>query len=236
MFDSTWRQFGNEGQRWMYRFVSCQRIVKHLTAIGANVDASDNDGRTALHLACIRNQVVAVKYLIESGANVEVKSKNNRTALHFAGDKGHHEIIEILIQHGANVNAVTMNGITSIHLASSRNNFAIVRLLSEHGAIMDASTNTGVIVLHFAVVFGQLNLVHVLLKYDRNDKIILPTNEYTSTSYHPAKPNAPTGKLDDKCANALDSTIDVMGAIQLVMEFGRFEIVRDIIEKFHCRR
>jgi ankyrin repeat protein len=164
---------------------------------------------------------------------VEKHDKDKLIALQIGSSKSHFRIVQTLIEHGSNVNAVNNDGFTPLFLASSYDNFATVQYFIEHGAHVDVSNNSGVTALHFATAFGWLSLVKFLLKYNADHKIG-GTNECLSNSLLLARPVTFGGILGDDFADVLTHNIDVMSAIQLVIEFGHFDIVKDLIEKFHC--
>jgi len=55
--------------------------VKLLLEKGANIEAKDNDGDTALINAAIKGETEMVKLLLEKGANIEAKDNKGETAL-----------------------------------------------------------------------------------------------------------------------------------------------------------
>ena len=55
--------------------------VRELIENGADVDAKNNDGKTALHKAALRGNVDVVKVLIENRADVVAKDECGKTAL-----------------------------------------------------------------------------------------------------------------------------------------------------------
>lgn len=60
-------------------------VIEYLLTHGANVDAVDNDRRSALMMAASRSRADAVKALLEIGkANVQLEDKDGRTAEHYA--------------------------------------------------------------------------------------------------------------------------------------------------------
>lgn len=77
-------------------------IITMLLQAGARVNDCDDDGITALHLACImNNDPLRVRLLIDASADVTVVSKHGRTALMEAITDGATAAAEILIDSGA---------------------------------------------------------------------------------------------------------------------------------------
>ncbi len=70
--------------------------VKESITNGANVDARDENGKTALYWAARRGQIDVAKVLIAKGVNVNVKDKNNETAVEIAIRCGYHQIAELI--------------------------------------------------------------------------------------------------------------------------------------------
>ena len=61
------------------------RVGKKLVQYGADVDATDADGKTPLINAAFKNRTESANFLLRSGADVNFKMKTyNYTALHFA--------------------------------------------------------------------------------------------------------------------------------------------------------
>ena len=58
--------------------------ITALIKAGADIDAQDEDGLTALMSATARGNLEAVKALIEAGADANIKDKKGRTAAYFA--------------------------------------------------------------------------------------------------------------------------------------------------------
>jgi ankyrin repeat protein len=61
-------------------------LTQLLIKAGASIEATDNQGRTALFYAVINNQLEKVKALIENGSNVNIQDKKGITVLHLAED------------------------------------------------------------------------------------------------------------------------------------------------------
>jgi ankyrin repeat protein len=80
------------------RMMKCMRL---LTAAGADVDAADDAGWTALHYACLGFDAGPVEQLLQLGANPNVRSEDGSTPLGQAKARGHEKMIEDLLKAGA---------------------------------------------------------------------------------------------------------------------------------------
>lgn len=75
-----------------------------LIELGADVNASNWDGKTALMKATYRNATGIIRALLEKGANVDAQAIRSReTALMFAAKRGHVEAATLLVKAHANV-------------------------------------------------------------------------------------------------------------------------------------
>lgn len=64
-----------------------------------NVEAQDDAGWLALHLAAESGSLHAIKSLVKAKVNVNsTDTSYGRTALHFAVEGGHKEIVEFLLK------------------------------------------------------------------------------------------------------------------------------------------
>ena len=68
---------------------------------GGNISSHNQDGRTALHVACREGHVETVQYLLHQGASVHVKDRNGVTPLLDAVKEKHSSIIGLLMESGA---------------------------------------------------------------------------------------------------------------------------------------
>lgn len=75
--------------------------VKKALAGGANANARDNNGWTALMTAAWNGHAVIVETLVTAGADVNARYKDGRTARVLAASKGHAGIVKILAKAGA---------------------------------------------------------------------------------------------------------------------------------------
>lgn len=92
------------GQTALHQATDNYKLTKLLIAAGADVNAADKKGVTALHFAAAKGNAEIAKVLIAAGANVNAVQDGGVTALHRAANKGNTEVVKILIAEGANVN------------------------------------------------------------------------------------------------------------------------------------
>ncbi|KAF8496233.1 ankyrin repeat protein [Russula emetica] len=132
-------------------------IVWLLLENGANVDASDSDGSTPLHLAIsafklnLLSQLGGldiVRLLLENGANVDAPDSDGSTPLHqaiseapgtfetyedlkaFIDSKSLREVIELLLEYGASGYRKNNRDVTPFQVAAMRELYEITSLLS----------------------------------------------------------------------------------------------------------
>ena len=108
--------------------------IKRLIEKGADVNAQNNNGWTALMLASAWGYIDIVTLLIEEGAYVNARTKHGNTALMYASQEGHPEVAELLIEKGADINVQEDYGWTALMFASDRGQIEVTKLLIEKGA------------------------------------------------------------------------------------------------------
>jgi ankyrin repeat protein len=86
----------------------------------AEIDAQNDSGATALHMASRQGHPKVVLALLSAGANVNSLNVDQCSPLHRASESGHREataVCRTLLQHGADVNGLDCNRATALHLA-----------------------------------------------------------------------------------------------------------------------
>src|SRR6218665_409166 len=113
---------------------------------GANVDARELNGRTALHLAAIRNAHRVADVLIAHGCELDPISLENdeqKTPLMKAIDLGHHVITEKLIAAGARLDTTDHYGTTPLVTAVFTGKPLVVQLLLLAGCDVNLAIRNG---------------------------------------------------------------------------------------------
>ena len=113
-------------------------IVKLLVENGADVDAGDSDGISALMWSAILGKTGLGAYLIENCADVNrtlsAKDLEGWTALHFAAGHGNIGLAKALLSAGAKINLPTTKGETPLAVARRFKQKAMVQFLLQSGA------------------------------------------------------------------------------------------------------
>jgi ankyrin repeat protein len=149
--------------------------VRSALSDGADPNAAEGDGLTALHIAAKQGNSQIARLLIDARANVEAKTRlGEYTPLHLAAEGAHVSVVRVFLEAGADVRAITTNtGVTPLHLAAKAlNGGGTVRELLQHGAPVNVpETSAGQTPLMFAASYGSAAAVRELLSDGANPAI-----------------------------------------------------------------
>lgn len=140
--------------------------VRLLLKQGADVNASQGDGMTALHWAALHGDAAQARMLVTAGARLDARTRNGSyTPLHLASRGGRAAAVVALLDAGADANAGTASGgATALHLAAGNGDTAVIAALLAHGARIDArEANFGQTPLMWAAAAGRVPAMRVLL-------------------------------------------------------------------------
>eukprot|EP00746_Dinoflagellata_sp_MGD_P112008 gnl/MRDRNA2_/MRDRNA2_48881_c0_seq1.p1 gnl/MRDRNA2_/MRDRNA2_48881_c0~~gnl/MRDRNA2_/MRDRNA2_48881_c0_seq1.p1 ORF type:complete len:1164 (-),score=239.84 gnl/MRDRNA2_/MRDRNA2_48881_c0_seq1:267-3758(-) len=128
-------------------------MLKLLVRKKADLGYVDQDGFTALSVACKANRLNLVEYLIElhpkgdKGGELQKQLKakapkkgSNWTPLHWAAVNGNTELAMLLLEHKAPLDAFDARGYTPLMWACSHGHEELVRILVERGACLDGAS------------------------------------------------------------------------------------------------
>lgn len=125
-----------------------------------NLDALDDQGRTALIWAAIRGHLDIAVLLLEHGANVDAAGRFG-TALHYASRRGNYEIVRLLLETKADVNASGKNG-TVFQAALASDQTEIAKLLISYDVDLNMESTRGY-PIQLAAEEGNIEILRVLL-------------------------------------------------------------------------
>ncbi len=140
--------------------------IRALLQQGADVNAAQGDGMSALHWAADRGDAELTAMLVYAGANPGAVTRiGHYTPLHLASRAGSAEAVQALLKAGAQVDAMTStSGATPLHMAASAGVPAVVTALLDAKAEINArETEWGQTPLIFAASLNRVDAVKVLL-------------------------------------------------------------------------
>lgn len=145
-------------------------IVDLLVKLERNVNETDKFGRSALFVACQRDQKKVAILLLKEGAKHELAENNDISPLCAACKSGHSRIVDVLLKKGADIFKSDKNGCCSLHAASESGHTAIVGQLlkAKNNAIINQCDNDGRSALFVASYHGEIQVVKLLIEKNAN--------------------------------------------------------------------
>jgi ankyrin repeat protein len=144
--------------------------VRALLQKGANANAAEGDGTTALHWASHQNDLDAADLLIRARANVNAANDLGVTPLWNAAENGSEPMVRRLLAAGANPNGALIAGETPVMIAARTGNPAVVELLLAKGGNPNVHGARGQTALMWAVSQKHPEVVKVLLAHGADIK------------------------------------------------------------------
>ncbi|XP_041815103.1 NF-kappa-B inhibitor epsilon [Chelmon rostratus] len=139
-------------------YLNLTDVVKGLVEKGASLELQDQDGNTALHVACQHGQTECATQMTREispsklAPVLETQNWRGLACLHLAALNRQHQIMQLLTKKGANLNIQEgTSGKTALHLAVELHDSTSVKLLLSRGANVDAAMFNGCTPLHLAV-------------------------------------------------------------------------------------
>jgi ankyrin repeat protein len=120
-----------------------RKIVDLLIAYGAQVNAVQPDGTTALSAAASYRNTDAVRALLDAGADPNVGDSPLVLAAMMGGDEDDPSLVQLLLKHGAKVNVIGGLHETALMAAAKNGAVETVRVLLDHGADPNTKTQYG---------------------------------------------------------------------------------------------
>ncbi|KAH8660503.1 ankyrin repeat-containing domain protein [Xylariales sp. PMI_506] len=148
------------------------QMMRILLNAGADINAVDDDGLSALWVAVDSEDETMVQFLLDEGAspNLSISTMEYRLPLVAAAQKSTRKMAEILLSAGAELNAATEMFGSALQAAAAAGSVAMVEFLLAAGAKVDGCPQypyTGT-ALQVAIEKRQMEVVWVLINAGAN--------------------------------------------------------------------
>ena len=137
--------------------------MRALLDAGADVQAAQQDGMTALHWAAYHDDVSAAKLLVKAGADAGAETRYGVQPLSLACLNGNAEMVKLLLEAGADPEATLAGGETALMTASRTGRPGAVQALLARGADVNAKDRRGQTALMWAAADGHREVVDLHL-------------------------------------------------------------------------
>ena len=154
--------------------------VRTLVRGGADVNAAQGDGMTALHWAALNGDLKTMDVVLYAGAATEPLTRVGAyTPLHLASSRGHAAVVARLLDAGGKPGPFTATGVQPLHLAAQAGDAATVTALLDRGADINGRDKThGRTPLVFAAAQGRLEAVKALLARGADARLATTVIDY----------------------------------------------------------
>ena len=185
--------------------------VRSLLRQGADVNAAQGDGMTALHWAARSGNLEMAEILLYAGANVEAATRiGDYTPLHLASQSGSASVVDALLKAGSDANApTTVGGATPLHFAAASGSAEAVAALLEHGADANAKESArGQTPLMFAAAYNRVDAINVLVQRGAD---VATTTSVIDIAARDAEDNADRQRRNQRLAALRALSVEVGG-------------------------
>ena len=222
--------------------------VERLLAGGADVDAPQGDGATALHWAAHRDLRGLAELLIRAGADVDAADDHGVTPLALASLNASDGMVGLLLEARADANLRTTSGVTPLMTAARVGHAGVVRRLLRAGADPAATEAVrGQTALMWAVAEGHTQAAAVLLEVG-GGATTRSANGFTPLLFAAQQGNvevarlllaagadvgesAPDGIGGDTNARVLFKEGTESSALMVAIDSGQADVARFLIER-----
>ncbi|MEH6942999.1 ankyrin repeat domain-containing protein [Bacillus sp. JJ722] len=165
--------------------------VSKLLKEGVDINAKDNQGRTALMIATYNNDQTTAKVLIDAGADVNIQDNMKNTPFLYAGAEGYLEILKLTIDAGADPTITNRYGGTALIPASEHGYVDVIQeLLTRTEIDVNHVNNLGWTALMEAIILNdgdktQQQVVQLLI--DHGADVNVPDKDGVNPLQHAKK-------------------------------------------------
>jgi len=215
--------------------------VEKLLKDGADVNAVQADGMTALHWAAQHDHREIVGRLLKAGAKPNAANQFGVTPLSLACVNGGTMVVDLLLEGGADPQTTLPGGETALLTASRTGRLNTVGLLLNKGAKVDATDAKGQSPLMWAAADGHADVVDLLLKSGANAKLRLKSG-FTALLFAARNGKIdvvrvllkaggdPNEAIDTKVGRGRGMARNGTSALLLAVENGHFELAIALVD------
>ncbi|RVE55713.1 hypothetical protein OJAV_G00228660 [Oryzias javanicus] len=152
-------------------YLNLTDVVRELTRKGASLELQDQDGNTALHVACQHGQKECASEMTRDFSHsslepvLKIQNWRGLACLHLAVLNRKYQLLKLLVKKGADLDVQEgTSGKTALHLAVDMHDIPSVRLLISEGANMNAAMFNGCTPLHLAVAREDIVIANLLFQ------------------------------------------------------------------------
>ncbi|QWG52650.1 ankyrin repeat domain-containing protein [Bacillus mycoides] len=155
---------------------------------GADINITDNKGRTSLMIATYKNDVKTAKALIDAGADVNIQDDMKNNPFLYAGAEGYLDILKLTIDAGADPTLTNRYGGTALIPASEHGYIDVIKeLLTRTNIDVNHINNLGWTALMEAIVLSngdeaQQQVIRLLIEHGAD--VNIPDNDGITPLQH----------------------------------------------------
>ncbi|MFS7982272.1 putative cyclic nucleotide-binding domain, potassium channel, voltage-dependent, EAG/ELK/ERG [Helianthus anomalus] len=141
-------------------------LLQKLLERGLDANESDNNGRTALHIAASQGNINCVLLLLDYGADPNSRDSEGNVPLWEAILGNHEQVITVLKDNGATLLSGDVGQFSCT--AAEQNKLDMLKQIIKHGGDVTIPKTNGSTALHVAVCEGNIEMVKFLLTQGAN--------------------------------------------------------------------
>lgn len=139
-------------------------VVSYFIRQGADVNATDDRGATAIMHAAASSSKSVLELMIRAGANVLKKDSNNNTAIFYAIDNADLEVMRFLVAQGVDIDAKNAAERSAFWFAARNKSTKLLETMIRLGAEINIKDFTGRTPLHQAILGNKVANVDLLIQ------------------------------------------------------------------------
>jgi ankyrin repeat protein len=204
-------------------------MIQLLVAKGANVNATDEEGTSALHLSLALPQLDMARFFLEHGADPNLRNGTGETPIQIAMNRPNEGMLRLLLDHNVDIHRKGRWGQPPLHSAVGKGRKTI-QLLLANGARVHARARDGTTALHCAAKLGDEEATSIFLKEGAN---VSESDSKGETALHVAASNNITKivqKLLDRGADTTMRTHEGLTPLISAVAHSSIEAMRQILD------